>query len=80
MSRVEIRLNSAGVRGMLQSPEMLALCEEKAGEIASRADGAWEVSGGVGKYRARAFVRAGDRETYFRNLRTNALLKAMGGR
>lgn len=73
----EIVLNSAGVREMLQSPEMQAMLLERANEIAARAGTGYSTDVFVGKTRANASVFANDEETMRDNLKNNTLLKAL---
>lgn len=70
-STVEIKLNSAGVRQLLQSPEMKKILENRANEIASRAGKDCEVY--VAQTRAVAQVRATTQE----GNKDNKLLKAV---
>lgn len=79
MSKVIIELNSAGVGSLLKGAELQEFCRKKAEAIADRATGQWEVETGVGKYRSFASVSTKDRATYSENLRSNTLLKALGG-
>ena len=76
---VEIELNSAGIRELLQSEEIRAYCEELAHDVASRAGDGYEVDSMVGKTRANASVYAATAEANKDNLENNTLLKALGG-
>ena len=42
MGKLTIKLNSAGVRAMLKSPEMQAMLSERARQIADRAGSGYE--------------------------------------
>lgn len=77
--KVEIELNSAGIRELLQSDEIREYCEELAQGVASRAGEGYEVDSMVGKTRANASVYAATREANRDNLENNTLLKALGG-
>lgn len=77
MSSVKIKLNSAGIQELLKSQEVKQACEQKAQEIADRADGNWNVTTKIRKDRAAAEVHAGDRDTYYRNLSKNTLMRAV---
>ena len=53
---VTVRLNSAGVKALLRSPEVLADLEERARRIARAAGPGFESEGQIGQSRARAAV------------------------
>ena len=76
-SKLKVKLNTAGVRELLRCGDLQDVCETYAKGIASRADGKWDVSTGKGRNRAYATVSTNDKDTFFRNLHTNTLLKAM---
>lgn len=75
--KMKVVLNSAGVRAMLQSPEMQALLSERAFEIAQRAGAGYETDVFVGKTRANASVFATTEEALKDNMANNTLLKAV---
>lgn len=77
-NNVQIVLNSDGVRELLQSAEMLALCEAKAEEIAAEAGPGYHVSSFIGHDRAHATVWASSKSAQQDNLDNNTLLKAAG--
>jgi len=77
MPKTKIVLNSAGVRAMLQSPEMQALLSERAYEIAQRAGNGYETDVFVGKTRANASVFASTEDAMKDNMDNNTLLKAV---
>lgn len=77
--KVEIELNSAGVRELLKSAEIEGYCKELAQGVASRAGDGYEVTSMSGKTRANARVSTTDRHSYNSNLKYNTLLKALGG-
>ena len=79
MANVEVVLNSAGVRELLQCAEIEATCRELAEGVASRAGDGYTVDTHVGKTRVNAMVSADTRDAYYDNLRNNTLLKALGG-
>lgn len=79
MSKVEIELNSAGIRELLKSAEIQGYCEELARGVASRAGDGYEVDTMVGKTRVNASVYAATKEANKDNLKNNTLLKALGG-
>ena len=61
MSKVKVKLNSAGVRAMLKSGDVMAVLQGKAEALAASAGPGYGVNTCVGKNRANAEVRA---ETY----------------
>jgi hypothetical protein len=76
------KLNWAGVREVMRSAGMCEMIKGKADGVkgsAASMGGRYESEVRTGRNRAVGYVRAADAETYFRNLRTNALLKALGG-
>ena len=77
MPKTKIVLNSAGVRAMLQSPEMQAMLSERAQAIAERAGNGYETDVFVGKTRANASVFASTEDAMKDNLDNNTLLKAV---
>lgn len=76
--RYRIELNSEGVRDMLRSPEMMAVCKDLANQIATRAGTGYEVTTYTGKTRVNASVHAATDEANRDNLKNNTLLKAVG--
>lgn len=79
MAKVEIKLNYEGVGELLKSPEIEDICRELAQGVADRAGDGFEVNTYVGARRVNAGVEAATPQAYYRNMRTNALLKALGG-
>ena len=77
MGKYRIELNSDGVRELLQSPEMAAICQSLANGIASRAGTGYAVSVYTGKTRVNASVKAVTEEAWKDNLKNNTLLKAV---
>jgi len=79
MADFRFELNTAGVRELLQSSEMMAVCEQYANNaVASLGDG-YEASTYVGKTRVNASVMAVTYAAKKENLETNSILKAVGG-
>lgn len=76
-SKVHIELNQKGLRELLKSPEMKAICTEHAQAIAGRAGDGYEVSPYTGKRRVNASVFAATKEAKQDNYKNNTLLKAM---
>lgn len=71
--KVRIELNSAGVRELLRSDEMMAVCMEAAEKIRSNYGGDTELSGYVGQNRVNVSVIA----SYEKASESNNLLKAV---
>lgn len=78
MANVKIKLNSAGVRELLKSPEIAAACEAAAHQVTARAGGNYEVKRYTGKRRVNVSIRAANAKTRRDNLANNTLLKALG--
>ena len=77
MAKDRLELNSDGVRELLQSPEMAAICTELANGIAARAGTGYQVTTYTGKTRVNASVKAVTEEAWKDNLKNNTLLKAV---
>jgi len=79
MAKTKFELNRSGVRELLRSPEMMAVCQGYADRALSSLGDGYEVSTMTGRNRVNAEVRA---ETYAAkkdNLKNNSILKALGG-
>lgn len=79
-AKVKIKLNSAGVRELMKSPEMQAILQEygervreNCGDIADEC----EVNGGIGQKRAHVNIHCTTPSAYYHNLKHNTLLKAL---
>lgn len=80
MSKVRVELNLRGVKELMNSNEIVAVLQEEADKIVKRCPGGkYETSQWHGKTRANVSIATYDRKTYFKNLRDNELLKALGG-
>ena len=77
MGKVQVELNSEGVRELLRSPEMAAICQAQAMAIAGRAGNGYSVSTYTGTSRVNASVMAETQEAIRDNLKNNTLLKAV---
>ena len=77
MGKVQVELNSEGVRELLRSPEMAAICQAQARAIAGRAGSGYSVSTYTGTSRVNASVMAETQEAIRDNLKNNTLLKAV---
>jgi len=76
---VKVKLISEGVRELLKSPEIMAVCENTAAGVASRAGGGYTATPHQGKKRGYVNVYATDDEAYKDNMQNNTLLKALWG-
>lgn len=77
MGKMRIELNSAGVRELLQSSAMAAVCMQQALAIAGRAGPGYSVSTFTGATRVNASVRTETAEAMKDNMKNNTLLKAV---
>lgn len=78
MSDFKFELNSDGVRELLKSQGIQEELKKHGQEVANRADGIWETKIGVGSVRANVKVVTNDKDTFYKNLKTNTLIKALG--
>ena len=75
---VKVELNSEGVRSLLQSGEMAAICRSHAQAIANRAGGTgYMVTTYTGRTRVNASVITATAEAARDNMKNNTLLKAV---
>ena len=74
---VEFKLNSSGVRELLRSSEMMAICSSYANSALGRLGDGYEVSTYTGKTRVNAMVKAVTYKAKAENLRDNSILKAV---
>lgn len=79
MAKFRLELNREGVRELLKSPEMAAVCRQHADQIAARAGEGYEVTTYTGKNRVNASVHVATKEAYRDNLKNNTLIKAVSG-
>ena len=79
MSKVKFRLDRAGVRELLRSPEAMSVCRDYANAVQSRVGEGYEVTTHVGRNRVNASVHAETYEARKDNYDNNTLLKALGG-
>ncbi|HEL1610753.1 hypothetical protein UN600_04415 [Streptococcus suis] len=77
MARMKFKLNRAGVRELMKSPEMQAVLTDKANGIRNRAGTGYESDIFVGKTRANAMVYADSFQAKRDNKKNNTLLKAV---
>lgn len=79
MSKVKFDLNRSGVRDLMRSNEMMAICVNHANQVQTRAGDGYEVSTFTGMNRVNASVITATYEARKDNLENNTLLKALGG-
>ena len=77
MSSVKFELNRAGVRELLRSSEVQAVCRQHAQRIQASAGENYEVSDRNYPERSGAAVHPANAEGAFDNMRNNTLLKAV---
>ena len=76
MADVIVKLNSSGVRKLLKSPEIEAVCQELANAIAMRAGDGYDTDTHTERTRVMASVFPSTDEAKRDNLKNNTLLKA----
>lgn len=79
MSKVRIELNGSGVRELLRSSEMKSVCESHANRALGGLGDGYVVTSMTGKNRVNASVYAESYEAKKENLKSNTILKALGG-
>lgn len=77
MSKMQFKLNRAGVRQLMQSEEMQAVLKDKANESLNRLGAGYESDIYVGKNRANAMVYADSIRAKRENANDNTILKAV---
>lgn len=77
MSNVRIELNSDGVKQLLKSSEMMAICSEQARNIRNRCGDGYATDTCTGKNRVNAMVYADTPQAKKDNSAHNTILKAM---
>lgn len=77
MSKMQFKLNRAGVANMMKSDGMQKMLTEKASTIRDRCGDGYEQDIYVGRNRANAMVRAKTYEAKKDNAENNTLLKAV---
>lgn len=77
MSKFKFELNQAGVRALMQSPEMQSILKDKAGNAVNRLGSGYDSDIFVGKNRANAMVYADSFKARLENSKENTILKAV---
>ena len=78
MAKTKIVLNREGVRRLLQSSEMMAICEEHANKALNSLGSGYTVTTMTGKNRVNASIYAESHEAKRDNMENNTILKALG--
>jgi hypothetical protein len=76
--KIDFELNLAGLNELMKSPEMETILRETAEAVAQSCDGEYAASVHQASYVAIANVYPASKDEYWRNLKTNVLLKALG--
>ena len=79
MSNFKFKLNRSGVRELMRSPEMMAVCSQYAQTAMQSLGDGYEVSTYTGKNRVNAQIAAKTYEAKKENAENNTILKAVGG-
>lgn len=78
MAKLKVVLNKKKVKEVLQSQEMMQICQEHANATAEAAGSVgYEVTTHVGKTRVNASVHANTKESIIDNYRNNTLIKSL---
>ena len=78
MNNLKVVLNTQGVRELLESDEMLAVCQEHAEEIAKRCGDGYTSGYFKGTDRWKSTVYADSQEARKDNSENNTIVKAVG--
>lgn len=79
MADIKIKLNSAGVQEMLKSVGAQSVCAEHAKRVLARCGDGYEMDTYIGQRRVNCGVYPATAKAYYKNLKENTLLKALGG-
>ena len=79
MSKMKFKLNRAGVRELMKSPEMQKVLKDEADAIKARCGDGYDQDLQVGKNRANAMVWADSFKAKKENSENNTILKAVRG-
>jgi len=77
MASVKVKLNSSGVRELLRSSEMMAVCKEHADKAQSKLGDGYEVTTHTGAKRVNASVGTATADAMRDNMENNSILKAL---
>lgn len=79
MAKTKVVLNRSGVRELLRSDEMKAICEEHANRALGQLGDGYAVTSMTGKTRVNASIYAESAEAKRENMENNTILKALRG-
>lgn len=79
MGEIKIELNSEGIKSLLCSEEMSAICQEEAAKIQAKCGYGYEKGAFMGTDRVKATVYADSMLARIDNSRNNTILKAVRG-
>lgn len=77
MPKIKVKLNGAGVRELLKSPEMQTVLETKATQIVQSAGSGYEIDRYTGVNRVNVGIYPATKAARSDNYRNNTLLKAV---
>ena len=80
MTRVRVKLNSKGVRALLQSDELRNVCAQRAQNAMAHLGPGYETNTFVGKTRANAGIRAKTRQARSDALKNGSIWRAVFGK
>ena len=78
-NHLEFELNRAGVRELMLSTQMMAICREKANSALSRLGDGYEATEHIGKNRVNVEIKAVSYKAQKENSQNNTILKSLGG-
>lgn len=79
MAKVKFELNSEGVKDLMRSAEMMAVCKSYADKAVGSLGAGYSVNTFTGSGRVNAEVKADTYEARKENLENNSILKSLGG-
>lgn len=79
MANVRIELNSDGVKELLRSPEIMAVCREQADRALGNLGDGYEIDEYTGPNRVNVQITAVSAEAQKENLDNNTILRSLGG-
>ena len=79
MSKVTVKLNSAGIREFLKSDDVADMLNERADKVMSRLGEGYEQTTYVGKTRVNTSIKASTQESVSDQYQNNTILKALKG-
>lgn len=80
MTKVRVKLNSKGVRALLQSNELRNVCAQRAQNAMAHLGDGYETNTYVGKTRANAGIRAKTRKARSDALKSGSIWRAVFGK